>query len=63
MLRFVAGVVFGLVIGASAMARADVSVGGDIGWLFGWQVKMGDEVVCKNPQVRVPIKEITCRGK
>ena len=62
MLRFIAGAVLGLVLGIAVTAKAEVSVTGDIGWLFGWTVKVDRETVCKDPQVWVPAKEISCRG-
>jgi hypothetical protein len=61
MVVFMAGAIFGFVIGVvgcldgtrAARAASD-------GWLWGWEVKVGKRIICRDPWVWNAIKEIEC---
>ncbi len=59
MVRFLAGVVLGLVMGVSATAIAVVIVGND-GYAMGWSVTKDGEEICSNPHVSTGAREIEC---
>jgi len=59
MRRFIAGLIVGVTIGATAAAYAAVVVGND-GTLSGWSVTKDGEEVCTDPSVAVATKEIEC---
>ena len=58
MLRFVAGLVLGLVAGSAALALADAFT--ENGVLRGWSVTKDGKDVCTNPFVWHQRKEIDC---
>lgn len=53
------GVVIGVFFGATGTALA-ARVVGDQGFLLGWDVKVGSEVVCRDPYVWPTLQEIDC---
>jgi hypothetical protein len=59
MKRFFAGVLLGLVVG-SAGATFAATVTGPNGFLNGWTVTRGKEVVCQSPFVHAHLQRIDC---
>ena len=58
MRKFAAGLLLGLVLGASASAFAAGVYGS--GALLGWTVTKDGEEVCSDPDVNVDLREIEC---
>jgi hypothetical protein len=56
--RFVAGVILGIFLGATATAYAAKIFGSGI--LLGWTVTKDGEEVCSDPDVNAIVKEIQC---
>jgi hypothetical protein len=59
MKRFLAGLAIGLFIGASGVAVA-ATITGPNGFLNGWTVTRGKEVVCQSPFVHANMQQIDC---
>jgi hypothetical protein len=61
MVRFIAGVVLGFVLGTCATAFA-VVIRGDNGYATGWTVTNGDdgEEICSDPYIWAATREIEC---
>jgi hypothetical protein len=58
MLRFVLGLVIGLATGVSHTVYA-----GSDGWMWGWEVKVGKQVICRDPYVWHGVREIECERR
>jgi hypothetical protein len=58
MLRFIVGIILGLVVGTSLSGFAAGIFG--TGTLSGWSVTKDGEEVCSDPEVDVASKEIEC---
>ncbi len=59
MRRFLAGVVLGLVVGSAAASFA-ATVTGPNGFLNGWTVTRGTQVLCQSPFVHANKQQIDC---
>lgn len=59
MKRFVAGMVLGLLLGTAGASLA-VTVTGPNGFLNGWTVTRGREVLCQTPFVHANQQRIDC---
>jgi hypothetical protein len=59
MARFIAGLVIGAILGGAGGALA-TEITGSNGFLNGWFVTRGKEVVCENPFVFTTKREIDC---
>lgn len=59
MVRFIAGVLLGLVLGLAGSSLAAIVVGKD-GPLDGWTVSKDGEEICSDPTVTIATKEIEC---
>lgn len=59
MKRFLAGTVFGLLLGVAAAATAAQLVG-RTGYLTGWDVTVSGVTMCSDPYVWVNSREIVC---
>lgn len=60
MLRYIVGFICGVAFAAALPALAAAAVGDD-GYMFGWEVKASNGVVCKDPWVWVRLREIECK--
>ena len=58
MMRFAAGLIVGLLLGACASAYAARCIGD--GTAFGWTVTQNDDEVCSDPTINTASKEIEC---
>ena len=58
-MKFIGGLVLGLVLGVTGSSIAAQVVGED-GWLTGFDVTLGGEIVCSDPYVYVSHGEIGC---
>lgn len=59
MMKFIAGMLFGLGIGIAVTATAAQLVG-DTGYLSGWDVSINGETVCSDPYIWTNTREIEC---
>lgn len=59
MTRFAAGLIVGLSLGSAGMALA-AAITGNNGFLNGWSVRKGRDIVCQSPFVFVNKQEIDC---
>jgi hypothetical protein len=59
MLRFLSGLIIGVVIGSAVGAFAAV-IAGDNGYLLGWTVTKDGEQICSDPFICTGINEIEC---
>jgi len=55
-MRCIIGGIVGFVLGVMATAHAD-------GWMYGWQVKIGNHVICGNPYIWQSVNEIECERR
>lgn len=58
MMRFAAGLIVGLLLGACASAYAARCIGD--GTAVGWTVTQNDDEVCSDPTINTASKEIEC---
>jgi len=59
MRNFMFGLAIGLLMGAAGTAVAAQIVGQD-GFLMGWEITKGGEVICDSPWVWTSLHEIDC---
>lgn len=55
MIKLVIGMVVGLAIGVSHTVYAATD-----GWMYGWEVKIGKRVICRDPYIWNGVREIEC---
>jgi hypothetical protein len=61
MRMFLAGAVFGAIVGAGTLyAMAGPTISGGNGYLMGWDVSVKGRAVCSDPYVWKATKEIEC---
>lgn len=58
-MRFIAGLLVGLVLGVTGSSVAAQMVGSS-GWLMGFDVTLNGDVICRDPYIWVSYGEIEC---
>jgi hypothetical protein len=55
MIKLVIGFMMGFAVGVSHTVYAATD-----GWMYGWEVKVGKRVICRDPYIWNGVREIEC---